>query len=108
MIGLKIGKNSHISIANVDIMDPCLVEIGEDTYIGSFSVIGSHVLEGDKIIIGKIIIGNNVKIGTHCVVMPGVTIGENSIIGAYSFVNKDIPADVLAYGIPIKVRGKIR
>ena len=34
--------------------------------------------------------------------MPGVTIGENSIIGAFSFVNKDIPSNILAFGIPAK------
>ena len=40
--------------------------------------------------------------------MPGVTIGENSIIGAFSFVNKDIPDNVIAVGIPAKVLRKIK
>jgi acetyltransferase-like isoleucine patch superfamily enzyme len=35
--------------------------------------------------------------------MPGVTIGENSTIGAMSFVNTDIPANCVAYGVPAKV-----
>jgi acetyltransferase-like isoleucine patch superfamily enzyme len=35
--------------------------------------------------------------------MPNVTVGNNSIIGAYSFVNKDIPDNVVAFGIPIKI-----
>jgi acetyltransferase-like isoleucine patch superfamily enzyme len=35
--------------------------------------------------------------------MPGVTIGANSIIGAFSFVNKDIPDNVIAYGVPVRV-----
>jgi acetyltransferase-like isoleucine patch superfamily enzyme len=35
--------------------------------------------------------------------MPGVTVGENSIIGAFSFVNKDIPDNAIATGIPIKI-----
>jgi acetyltransferase-like isoleucine patch superfamily enzyme len=35
--------------------------------------------------------------------MPGVTIGEGSIIGAFSFVNSTIPAGVLVYGVPAKV-----
>ena len=46
-------------------------------------------------------------IGTHSTVMPNVTIGENSIIGAHSFVNCDIPANVIAYGIPAKVQHTI-
>jgi acetyltransferase-like isoleucine patch superfamily enzyme len=39
--------------------------------------------------------------------MPGVTIGKNSIVGAFSFVNKDIPDNVIALGIPVKVVKKI-
>jgi acetyltransferase-like isoleucine patch superfamily enzyme len=37
------------------------------------------------------------------VVMPGVTVGENSVIGAFSFVNQDIPDNVVATGVPAKV-----
>jgi len=37
------------------------------------------------------------------VIMPGVTVGENTIIGAFSFVNKSIPANVIAFGIPARV-----
>ena len=39
--------------------------------------------------------------------MPGVTIGENSIVGAHSFVNVDIPDNVIAFGVPAKVIRKI-
>ena len=39
--------------------------------------------------------------------MPGVTIGENSIIGAFSFVNKDVPDNVIAFGVPVKVIRKL-
>ena len=35
--------------------------------------------------------------------MPGVTVSENSVIGAFSFVNTDIPANVVAYGVPARV-----
>lgn len=52
---------------------------------------------------GRVIIKRNAKIGSHSVIMPGVTVGENSIIGASSFVNKDIPDNVVAFGIPVKV-----
>ena len=38
--------------------------------------------------------------------MPGVTVGENSIIGAFSFVNEDIPDNVIATGVPVKVKKK--
>ncbi|MFR3853655.1 MAG: DapH/DapD/GlmU-related protein [Odoribacter splanchnicus] len=48
-------------------------------------------------------VGNNVWIGGHVVVLPGVSIGDNSVIGAGSVVSKNIPAGVLAAGNPCKV-----
>ena len=48
-------------------------------------------------------IGNNVWLGAGVIVMPGVTIGDNSVIGAGSVVTKDIPSGVVAYGVPCKV-----
>ena len=52
-------------------------------------------------------IGNRVWIGAGSFIMPGVTIGENSVIGAMSVVVKDIPANVVAVGNPCKVIRKI-
>lgn len=43
------------------------------------------------------------RIGSHCTIMPGVTVGENAVVGAYSFVNRDIPANRVAFGVPAKV-----
>lgn len=52
-------------------------------------------------------VGDNVWIGANVSVLPGVTIGTNTIIGAGSVVNKDIPEGVIAAGIPCKVIRKI-
>ena len=52
---------------------------------------------------GSVVLKKNCKIGAHTVIMPGVTIGENAVIGAHSMVNKSIPANVIAFGIPCKV-----
>lgn len=52
-------------------------------------------------------INNNVWIGANSVVLPGVSIGENSVIGAGSIVTKDIPANVVAVGNPCKVMREI-
>jgi acetyltransferase-like isoleucine patch superfamily enzyme len=91
------------------------VDIGAFTYINAlygveledFVQIGSHcsiysisTIDGRK---GKVVIRRNARIGSHCVVMPGVTIGENSIIGAFSFIDKDVPANVIAFGVPAKI-----
>lgn len=54
-----------------------------------------------------IAIGDNVWLGANVIVLPGVTIGENSVIGAGSVVTKDIPANVIAFGSPCKVYREI-
>lgn len=48
-------------------------------------------------------IGRNVWIGAGVTILAGVTIGDNSVIGAGSLVNRDIPANVVAYGVPCRV-----
>lgn len=53
-------------------------------------------------------VGNNVWIGGNVVIVPGVRIGDNSIIGAGSVVTKDIPANVVAVGNPCKVLREIK
>lgn len=53
-------------------------------------------------------IGRNCYIGSHTVIAKGVTIGDHCVIGACSFVNKDLPAYSLAYGVPCRVAGFTR
>lgn len=81
------------------------VVIEDDVQIGSHCSIYSASTIDNKT--GKVTLKKNCKIGTHSTVMPGVTIGENSIVGAFSFVNKDIPDNVVALGIPAKIIKKI-
>jgi acetyltransferase-like isoleucine patch superfamily enzyme len=54
-----------------------------------------------------IMIGDDVWIGPYSVIMKGVTIGNNCIIGAGSVVRRDVPSDSLAYGNPARVVGKV-
>ena len=90
-------------------------DIGAFTYINAkngvviedFVQIGSHcslysisTIDGKE---GRVHLKRNCRVGSHCVVMPGVSIGENSIIGACSFVNTNIPDNVVAYGVPARV-----
>jgi len=95
-------------------LDKC-VDVGAFTYINAkYGVvieknvqIGSHCSLYSESTIdekkGKIIIKENARIGTHSTIMPNVTIGKNSIIGAYSFVNQNIPDNTLSYGTPAKI-----
>lgn len=52
-------------------------------------------------------VGNNVWFGGNVCVIPGITIGDNTVIGAGSVVTKDIPANVVAVGNPCKVIKKV-
>ena len=101
---LKLAKNTDIG-AFTYINAKHGVEIQENVQIGSHCSIYSWSTIDDKK--GKILIKKNAKIGSHSMIMPGVTVGENSVIGAFSFVNKDIPDNVVAYGVPAKVVKKI-
>jgi acetyltransferase-like isoleucine patch superfamily enzyme len=77
------------------------VEIQEDVQIGSHcSIYSLSTIDNKK---GKITIKRGACIGSHSLVMPGITIGENTIIGAFSFVNSDIPDNVIAVGVPAKI-----
>ena len=52
---------------------------------------------------GRVIIGNNIYFGTDVIILKGVSIGDNCIIGAGSIVTKSIPANSVATGVPCKV-----
>ena len=77
------------------------VVIEDDVQIGSHCSIYSVSTIDEKE--GKVVLKKNCKIGSHSVVMPGVTVGENAVVGAFAFVNKDIPANSMAVGIPAQI-----
>lgn len=77
------------------------VTIEEGVQIGSHCSIYSLSTIDDKK--GPVVLKKNCRLGSHCVVMPGVVVGENAVIGAMSFVNRDIPANSVAWGVPARV-----
>lgn len=108
------------------------ISIGSRAYIGPFCFLGSYkeLKIGDNSLIGAysylitgnhrhtdlgtpfqdqgyegapIIIGRNVWLGTHVVILPGVTIGDNAIVGAGSVVTRSIPAGERWAGVPARV-----
>lgn len=98
--GLELGRYTDIG-AFTYINAKYGVIIEEDVQIGSHcSVYSVSTIDNKE---GRVVLKKNCKIGSHSVVMPGITVGENSIVGAFSFVNKDIPDNVVAFGIPVKV-----
>jgi len=103
--GLKLGNKTDIGVFTyINAKNGVIVE--DNVQIGSHcSIYSVSTIDGKK---GQVTLKKNCKIGAQSVIMPGITIGENSIIGAFSFVNKDIPANVMAFGIPVKVIKKIK
>lgn len=77
------------------------VEIEDYVQIGSHCAIYSVSTIDDKQ--GKVHLKKNARIGSHTTIMPGITIGCNSIVGAHSFVNVDIPDNAIAFGVPVKI-----
>jgi len=77
------------------------VVIEDDVQIGSHCSIYSVSTIDQKA--GPVLLKKKCKIGSHSVIMPGVTIGENTIVGAFSFVNRDIPDNATAFGIPVRI-----
>ena len=96
---LKLGKDFDIGEFTY-INSHYGVDIKDKVQIGSHCSIYSHSTIDDKK--GPVILEKNCKIGTHSTIMPNVTIGENSIIAAYSFVTKKIPSNELWAGVPAK------
>lgn len=112
--GMKVGKDvSFVGVPNFG-SEPYLISIGDKTTV-SFDVAfvthdaATRVLRNldgfDKqtVLYGKINVGKNCFIGCRSTILMGVTIGDNTIIGAGSVVNKDIPSNVVAAGVPCKV-----
>ena len=106
---IEIGENFY-SNHNLIILDGNKVIFGDNVFIApncSFYTAG-HPLEVELRNKGleyakPIKVGNNVWIGGNVIVLPGVTIGDNTVIGAGSVVTKDIPSNVVAVGNPCRV-----
>ncbi|RDY25472.1 sugar O-acetyltransferase [Romboutsia weinsteinii] len=113
------GKNVHIgndfyANFNLTLVDDTDVYIGNNVLIGPNVVIdtGTHPIRPD--IRAKqaqynvaVTIEDNVWIGAGAIILPGVCIGKNTVIGAGSIVTRDIPANVVAIGSPCRVLREI-
>lgn len=104
-----IGKRTFGN-HDITMLDSAPIRIGDNVFIGPkvslFTV--SHPIEAEMRRTGvergrPITIGHDVWLGGGSIILPGVTIGDRSIIGAGSVVKSDIPADCVAAGNPAKV-----
>ncbi len=114
------GPNASITIGNDSGLSGVVICAANSVQIGKECLFGADVLIADNdfhpihptgrrfakpvtVQSARVVIEDNVFIGTRSMVLKGVTIGENSVIGAGSIVVSDIPAGVIAAGVPARV-----
>ena len=101
---IKIGDNVTIN-QGVTIGSKMKINIGNSTIIGDQTTIYDtdwHGIDGNEPITSPVIIGNHVWICAKSIILKGVVIGDNSIIGAGSVVNKDVKPNTIVAGNPAK------
>lgn len=113
--GIRIGEHCVFRSPETTIIDktrPCLISIGDHVDMNRYFTIMTHDYATSVFLrkyhdflnsSGQVTIGNNIYFGVHCTVLKGVTIGDNCVIGACTLVNRDIPANSVAAGIPVRV-----
>lgn len=113
LFGSNIEINDYVHIAageQIRIGDNVLIasrvfitDINHGKYSGELQDNPNTIAKNRKLSTNPVVIENNVWIGESVSILPGVTIGENTIIGANSLVCKNIPKNVIAVGNPAKV-----
>ncbi len=110
---IKIGKNSHVGrysllagTGGITIGDNCAVSGGVIIYSVTNTFSNRSLPVTEQVKKAEVIIGNNILIGAGVIILPGVNIGNNAIIGAGRMVNKDVPANKIVGGVPVRVIGE--
>jgi acetyltransferase-like isoleucine patch superfamily enzyme len=104
MIGVKIGKNVVIGAYTIiDPFFPELITIDDNVIIGANSMILAHEYSQVKLRKGQVHIKKRALIGGNSMIRCGVTVGENAVVSAKSFVNKDVSDNTLVGGVPAKL-----
>ena len=101
----KLGNNTEIgSFTMIDAQHGVTIE--DDVRIGFGCTILSNSTIDDKQ--GQVVLKKGCKVGAGSIIMPNVTIGEGAVVGANSFVSRDVPPSEIWFGSPAKLYSKVR
>lgn len=103
---IRLGKNVFIN-SSCCFQDWGGIEIGDGAYIGQQVVIATvnHDLLPERrgdMFPKPVKIGKGVWIGAHATILPGVTVGDNAVVGAGAVVTRDVPPDTVVAGVPAR------
>lgn len=102
LYGMHISPSARISFgAKLDKTNGKGIRIGDESFVASGAMILSHDFCRGKH--ADTIIGKQCFIGVNSVILPGVSIGDNCIVGAGAVVTKDVPANSVVAGNPAKI-----
>jgi len=101
--GMRVGRNVKIC-KETQIYNPDRITIGDNTLIGTYSLITCHLEENRMIVMKPVSIGSDCLIGGGTWIFPGVKIGNNVVVGARSVIpkNKELPANSVWAGNPVR------
>lgn len=100
--GMNIDKSARISYgAKLDKTNPQGVYIGEESYIASGAIVFTH--DFSRGIHKDTFIGKRCFIGANAIIMCGVTIGDEVVVGSGAVVTKDVPSNCIVAGNPAKI-----
>lgn len=103
----KVGEGTvitagNILTTNINVKNHIIINLA--CTVGHFTVIGDYCTINPGVnISGDVIVGEGVLLGTNATILEKIKIGDHSIIGAGAMVNKDVPSNVTAVGIPARI-----
>src|SRR5690606_18387168 len=99
-----IGRDTHLEgKGGISIGDHVMIAFQSTLQTAGHQIVPGELYRYTKRVYGPIEIGNNVWIGTRSLIRYGISIGDNSVIGMGAVVVKDIPSNKIAVGVPAKI-----